>query len=82
MRVEQLKPPPTRQPRRETPQCEALPWANSREDGWRKKHYGAKRPDMDPTRCQRESSLRIDGKYYCRLHAGQVVLKHYLENNK
>ncbi len=62
-----------------TPQCCVKvdpPWRNS---SWRKERYGGEENDYN--RCQRNSTVQIDGKYYCRLHAGQVALSILLEEN-
>lgn len=61
-----------------TPQCSTVIPANSHFEAWRKDRYKKLRPDMDPERCQRESTVKIDGKPYCSNHAGKIALKLWL----
>lgn len=72
-----LKPlPGTSPPTRATPQCEhAVNMAGQQQ--WRehmhqsgRRRYGEGRLDQ----CTRDAVVEIDGKPYCRLHGGQVVL--------
>lgn len=74
MTIEQLKRFP-QQPVQtvQLPRCDAI---TSAEPGhaqqWRTKRFG------DPVRCSRGSVVKLDGKHYCRIHAGFAVLELYL----
>lgn len=81
MPIERVKPIITKLPPVQTPQCcvVAEETKSQRDSGWRKRRYTELRPNFDPLRCQRESVVVIDGKYYCRPHAGMLALKWWLE---
>lgn len=61
-----------------TPQCSAPVEPPTHATMWRRDRYIRLRPHMDPDRCQRESTIEIDGKPYCRLHAGGIALDRWL----
>jgi len=61
-----------------TPQCITVIPADTRFEEWRKGRYQKLRSHLDASRCQRESVVTIDGKPYCRLHAGGVALDKWL----
>lgn len=77
--ISSLKPIVIRPVRVETPQCSAVVPATTSHEIWRKGRYAKLRPHMDPTCCQRESSIEIDGKPYCRRHAGNIALDMWLQ---
>lgn len=57
------------------PQCEHSVIITRHEavTGWRRKRYGERGTVVN--KCQRSASVEIDGKHYCRPHAGQIALK-------
>lgn len=60
-----------------TPQCCAvvtLPTAQA----YLVERYKRLRPEYDPNRCQKPSTVEIDGKHYCRSHAGQIALEKWI----
>jgi len=61
-----------------TPQCSAPVDPPSHAPAWRRERYMRLRPSYDPDCCQRDSSVVIDGKTYCRLHAGGIALDRWL----
>ncbi len=61
-----------------TPQCSAPVDPPSHAPEWRKERYKRLRPSYNPDCCQRDSSIVIDGKTYCRLHAGGIALDRWL----
>ncbi len=69
-KIKLLKPPPHEYV--PTPQCCVPVQAPSYNSDWRAQRY--KERGTDPKLCQRNSTVIIDGKPYCRLHAGQVAL--------
>lgn len=73
MKPQRLKPAPHE--RVETPQCcvKVPPPAHNQQ--WRLERYKRLRHTFDPTCCQRESSLTIGGKFYCRPHAAAYALE-------
>lgn len=64
-----------------TPQCCAEVEPPTHANMWRRDRYLKLRPTFDPDRCQRESTVEIDGKPYCRLHAGGIALDRWLSGN-
>lgn len=76
--IETLKPVVIKPARIVTPQCSAVIPADSRFEQWRKGRYSRLRPHMNAECCQRESIVQIDGKPYCRLHAGGMALEKWL----
>lgn len=79
MAIKKLKVVSTPPKRLVTPQCSTVIPANSHFEAWRKERYKKLRPDMDPERCQRESTVQISGKPYCSNHAGKIALKLWLD---
>lgn len=75
MTIKPLKAISIKPERTVTPQCTAVIPADTRFEQWRKERYRQLRPAMDPDRCQRESVVELDGKPYCRLHAGGIALQ-------
>jgi hypothetical protein len=68
------QPPPPEPP---TPQCESnVQDFGERELSWRMQRYGAEKATA--FRCIRTSVVQIDGKHYCRLHGGHIVLDKYI----
>lgn len=63
----------------QTPQCCVPVEPPTHNEMWRRDRYKRLRPAFDPDRCQRESALEIDGKPYCRLHAGQEALSRWMK---
>lgn len=61
-----------------TPQCTMPVDPPTHATMWRRDRYKRLRPSFDPDRCQRESTIEIDGKPYCRLHAGGLALERWL----
>lgn len=61
-----------------TPQCCVTPDEPTRLKKWRQQRYLKLRPHFDPMLCQHESAFEIDGKNYCRAHAGQIALNKWL----
>lgn len=61
-----------------TPQCSAAVDPPTKASMWRRDRYKKLRPTFDPDRCQRESSIEINGKPYCRIHAGGLALDKWL----
>lgn len=69
-----VKPEPVR-----TPQCCVKVDPPQHNKDWRRvkpvrARYEKLRPHFDPGRCQLESTVAIDGKYYCTGHAGKIAL--------
>lgn len=64
-----------------TPRCEAVVSKNNTfEADWRVNRYGDRHETgEDPMRCIRPSVVELDGKNYCRLHAGHLCLDMYLQ---
>lgn len=81
MQSERLKPVVVRPVVVHTPQCEAVikktEWL-SREE-WRKKRYSKIRPHFDPLKCQHESVFKLDGKHFCKSHAGIYALEKWMK---
>lgn len=75
MGIQAIKPTLIKPERIPTPQCSIVVDDPSHWKGWRSQRYERLRPQFDPKLCQHESSFKIDGKYYCRAHAGQITLK-------
>jgi len=48
------------------------------DDMWRRDAYKKLHPSFDPDKCQRESTVVIDGKPYCRIHADAEALSRRL----
>lgn len=73
---------PPAPPPLERRQCEHL--VNSAElygnAEWRENRYGNR--GMIPEQCQKLARYCIDGKYYCRQHAGQLALNYILKLNE
>ncbi len=71
MRIKELKP--------RIPTIPALPQCSAKIDdpikrrGWRQQYY-EKRTDIDSTRCVRNSTIELNGRPYCRLHAGSIAI--------
>jgi hypothetical protein len=80
MTITTIKPPPIKPIRLQTPQCCAIIPANTQFEDWRKGRYAKLRPHMDAARCQRESTVEINGSHYCRAHAGGMALEMWLSN--
>lgn len=78
MAIARLKPFVVKPEPVKTPQCSVVVPANSHFDEWRKGRYQQLRPHMKPEQCQRESVVQIDGKHYCRIHAGKLALDLWL----
>lgn len=74
-----LKPITIKPARIETPQCCVPVDPPTHAEHWRRERYKKLRPHFDPDHCQRESSFQIDGKFYCRIHAGQLSLERWLK---
>lgn len=78
MTIKQLKRfPQDPQPKPETPPCDAMV-ADTTEHGraWRRmKNEGTPRGELQ---CCRDAVVELDGKHYCRIHAGFVALDMYL----
>lgn len=79
--ISTLKPIVVKPERVVTPQCSAVIPADTRFEEWRKGRYQRLRPHLDHTRCQRESVVQIEGKPYCRLHAGGLALDRWLKGD-
>lgn len=62
-----------------TPQCSVLIDEVERGKQWRLDRYKQLRPTFDPLKCQRESTVKIDGTHYCSTHAGKIALKKWLK---
>ncbi|WP_316397326.1 hypothetical protein [Bradyrhizobium sp. 33ap4] len=62
-----------------TPQCCAPVEPPTKATMWRRDRYLKLRPSFNPDACQRESTVEIDGKPYCRLHAGGLALDKWLK---
>ena len=73
--TEALRLTPKIERRRDTPQCcvEVKETEYQERMNWRRLHYG-RNPRKDPMLCQRKATFQIDGKPYCRGHAGEVCL--------
>lgn len=64
-------------------QCQASPDVTStRLTEWRQQRYREMHPGFDPMKCQRHATIKIDGKNYCRPHAGQLALQILLDQQK
>lgn len=64
-------------PAREDPpmiQCEATVLPPTHDNDWRRRNYQGPYPDH----CRRMSAITIDGRSYCRLHAGGLALEKWL----
>lgn len=64
----------------EYPQCCVTVAAPVRNPDWRKEYYAGKPNDY--TKCQRPATIELDGKFYCRPHAGWVALRILLEEEE
>lgn len=73
-----LKPHVIKPKRVETPQCCVPVDPPTHAQHWRRDRYKKLRPHFDPDQCQRESTMMIDGKPYCRIHAGQLALEKWM----
>jgi hypothetical protein len=62
-----------------TPQCCMKVDPPTHANMWRRDRYKTLRPTFDPDLCQRESTVRIDGKPYCRIHAGGIALDRWIK---
>lgn len=78
MSISTLKPIQIRPQRITTPQCCVPVDPPTHDQAWRRERHKRNRPQFDPDRCQRESTLAISGQHYCRLHAGQFALEKWL----
>lgn len=78
MDAETLKPQVIHVPRVVTPQCCVSVNDPTHNAGWRQERYKKLRPSFDPGRCQHESVFKLDGKCYCRSHAGIYCLEKWL----
>lgn len=81
MTIDVLKPKIIKPERVETPQCCAEVDPPTKASMWRRDRYKKLRPHFDPDRCQRESTVEIDGKAYCRGHAGGMALDRWLKGD-
>lgn len=79
MGIQAIKPQVIKSERVVTPQCCVKVDDPTHNKTWRSQRYSKLRPDFDPAYCQRESSFMIDGKTYCRPHAGQITLNMWCE---
>lgn len=79
MTIKAIKPIIIKPERVVTPQCCVKVDDPSHNKSWRAQHYTKIRPEFDSAYCQRESSFIIDGKNYCRPHAGQVTLEMFCD---
>lgn len=81
MTIKRLKELRSQPERTVTPQCcvKIEETEYLKREKWRQNRYMKLRPHFDPELCQRESTVNIDGKYYCHPHAGQLALKWWLE---
>lgn len=81
MKAEVLKPQVVRPAVVHTPQCcveiRETEWL-SRSD-WRRERYSKLRPHFDPALCQHESVFLLDGKHYCKSHAGIYALEKWMK---
>lgn len=73
-----LKPRVIKPARVITPQCCAPVEPPTHATMWRRDRYKKLRPEFNPDLCQRESSLSIHDKPYCRIHAGGLALDMWL----
>jgi len=73
-----LKPLAVKPIRVETPQCCVEVTPPTHAPHWRRDRYKKLRPDFSPDHCQRESVFEIEGRPYCRIHAGQRALDMWL----
>lgn len=64
-----------------TPQCCVPVAPPTRATMWRRERYKTLRPSFDPDRCQRESVVSVNGKHYCRIHAGVIALELWLSGD-
>jgi len=64
-----------------TPQCSMVVYTAGHDAAWRERWYGQRRPGADPKRCQHDSNVTIDGKPYCRRHAGALALERWLKGD-
>lgn len=77
MKLKELKPRyPTAIPYR---QCSVPVPPPSHNPKWRQERYVKLYPNRDYDRCQRNSTVEIDGKPYCRLHGGSIALDYMLK---
>lgn len=76
--ITQIKPKVIKYEPLHTPQCSADVDPPTHANMWRRDRYKKLRPTFDPDKCQRESTIEIDGKPYCRLHAGGLALDKWL----
>lgn len=81
MKAEILKPQYVRPEPVRTPQCEVEvqgpSWLGNTE--WRKQRYSKLRPQFDPKKCQHESVFKLDGKHFCKSHAGIYALEKWMK---
>lgn len=61
-----------------TPQCSATVDPPTHNKAWRGNRYGAMRPEFDASKCQRQSTVMIMDKPYCRVHGALVALDLWL----
>jgi hypothetical protein len=81
MTLTALKPIIVKPARVSTPQCCVPVAPPTHAEMWRRDRYKKLRPKFDADRCQRESILKIDGKCYCRIHAGQLALDLWMKGD-
>lgn len=55
-------------------QCEETVLPPTHDNDWRRRNYKGPYPDN----CRRMSAVEIDGRHYCRLHAGGIALERWL----
>lgn len=79
MTITPLKPVFVKPERIATPQCCIVVDAPPHSKDWRLQRYAKMRPHFAPELCQHESSFQIDGKHYCKAHAGQIVMKKWID---
>lgn len=78
MSVTVLKPRVVKPEPVSTPQCCVKVKPPTHAPMWRRNRYESLRPSFDASLCQRESVVEIDGKHYCRIHAGQRALEKWV----
>lgn len=76
--IAEIKPKVIKPDPAHTPQCCMPVEPPTHANMWRRDRYKRLRPTFDPDKCQRESTIEIDGQPYCRLHAGGVALDRWL----
>jgi hypothetical protein len=76
--IGQLKPKIIKPKPRHTPQRQAVVDPPTHATMRRHDRYKRLRPTFDPDRCQRESTVEIDGKPYWRIQAGSMALERWL----